>query len=200
MKRWGLFLLLLMTTILLAACGSDSSSEEKESQSTNESSEENMADSEPEKQKKEVSVMLKNKDGDDIGTADLAQKDGGVQIDLKVSDIPEGTHGFHIHETGSCEAPDFKSAGGHFNPTNASHGAETEDGPHAGDMANIEVSSDGMYEQTIMNEKVTLESGKENSLLKDGGTALVIHAGADDQKSQPSGDAGERIACGVISE
>ncbi|MBH0231301.1 superoxide dismutase family protein [Halobacillus yeomjeoni] len=210
MKRWVFLFAIATLALVLSACGSssetDSSSTQNETESTtgetnseNSENEESGSD-ESEEMSEELQVTLKNADGNEVATAILKEDDNGVEIDLNGTDLPEGTHGFHIHETGSCEAPDFKSAGGHFNPTNASHGTETEDGPHAGDLPNIEVSSDGMVQTTVNADMVTLKPEQDNSLLKEEGTALVIHAGADDKKSQPSGDAGERIACGVIGE
>ena len=98
-----------------------------------------------------------------------------------------------------CEGPDFESAGGHFNPADAMHGMDNPDGPHAGDLPNIEASSDGTASQEFTAENVTLAIGEENSLLKEGGTALVIHAAEDDQTTDPSGDSGDRIACGVVT-
>ncbi|WP_010531470.1 superoxide dismutase family protein [Lentibacillus jeotgali] len=147
-----------------------------------------------------LEVTMYNKDKEKVGTTTIRPVYKGVKVTLEASDLPPGTHGFHIHENGICEAPDFESAGGHFNPTDAKHGFEHPEGPHAGDMRNIEVKEDGTTFADAAAEMVTLEKGKNNSLLKEGGTALVIHSGADDYKSQPSGDAGERIACGVISD
>ncbi|WP_347551421.1 superoxide dismutase family protein [Pseudalkalibacillus hwajinpoensis] len=199
MKKSCLLFAFLTVFLVLTACAASN-----EEGSTGSENEETMSNSEEGQEIEEsmdtITVNLKNKDEEEIGTAELEQKDGGTMISLDATDIPEGTHGFHIHETGSCEAPDFKSAGGHYNPADVSHGMESEDGPHAGDMENIEVGADGTIKKEIINKKVTLEPGEENSLLKEGGTALVIHAGADDNESQPSGDAGDRIACGVIVE
>ncbi|MDP4549575.1 superoxide dismutase family protein [Alkalihalobacillus macyae] len=201
MKRLTILFAILSIFLLLAACGG-TADEEGTSGSENNGT---MNNGEEEQQQGEeaaetISVNMMNQDGEEIGTAELMQQDSGTMIQLDASNLPEGTHGFHIHETGSCEAPDFKSAGGHFNPADASHGTMSEDGPHAGDLENLEVSADGTVQKEIMNEKVTLEKGKDNSLLKESGTALVIHASEDDNTSQPSGDAGDRIACGVIAE
>src|SRR5690606_25253705 len=110
----------------------------------------------------------------------------------------EGLHGFHFHEKGICEAPDFESAGGHFNPTGASHGLDHEDGPHAGDLPNLEVGPDGTVKEEFFVENLTLLAGEENSLYQEGGTSLIIHAEADDGTTQPSGNSGDRIACGVV--
>src|SRR5690606_11945130 len=101
-------------------------------------------------------------------------------------------------ETGECTPPDFTSAGGHFNPTAAQHGLENPDGPHAGDMPNIEVGADGTASVTVENDRITLSEGP-NSILDADGSALMIHASADDNVSDPAGNAGARIACGVIT-
>jgi Cu-Zn family superoxide dismutase len=112
--------------------------------------------------------------------------------------LTAGKRGFHIHETGTCDAPTFESAGDHFNPTGALHGSVTSKAHHAGDMNNLEVARDGSAHIDVMNKDVTAEGSGENSLFKTGGTALIVHAKPDDYKSQPSGEAGDRIACGVI--
>ncbi|TMN22111.1 superoxide dismutase family protein [Lentibacillus cibarius] len=148
----------------------------------------------------EVNMTMYNRDKEDIGTAVIKSEGNGVRISLHASDLPPGTHGFHIHEGGVCEPTDFKSAGGHFNPTNAKHGFDHPEGPHAGDLQNITVNQNGKVIASVTADMVTLKKGKENSLFKEGGTTLIIHANADDFKSQPAGDAGKRIACGVVSE
>src|SRR5699024_2249947 len=103
------------------------------------------------------------------------------------------------HEKGSCEAPTFESAGGHFNPDDKKHGFDHPDGPHAGDIEKLEVMEDGTVDATFLNDRVTLEKDQANSLFYEEATALVIHAEPDDYYSQPAGDSGNRIACGVIS-
>lgn len=147
-----------------------------------------------------IEVTMYNQDKEAIGTTIIRPVYRGVKVTLEASDLPPGEHGFHIHENGVCEAPDFESAGGHFNPTDTKHGFDQPEGPHAGDLPNIQVDEDGNVFADAAAEMVTLEKGQNHSLLKEGGTALVIHSEADDYESQPSGDAGERIACGVISE
>lgn len=135
--------------------------------------------------------------GKSVGTATLTEQKGGVKLMLKVSGLKPGKHGFHIHETGTCTPPDFKSAGGHFNPFQKHHGMENPAGMHAGDLPNLEVKDDGTAEATVVAAGVTLKKGPA-SLFKEGGTAIVIHADPDDNKSDPAGNAGARVVCGVI--
>ncbi|ALX49962.1 superoxide dismutase family protein [Lentibacillus amyloliquefaciens] len=195
MKRWILLLMLLMVIFVLAACGSGANNDSDQQNNTDETSSQQDEDSgEP------VTVDLMNGDDESVGTAELEQASNGVNIMLEGTNIPKGTHGFHIHENGQCEAPDFKSAGGHFNPGDTDHGFDTSKGPHAGDLPNITVGEDGSIKMSYLAENVTLEDGQDNSLLGNGGTALVIHEGKDDGESQPSGDAGDRFACGTISQ
>src|SRR5215469_15671091 len=115
-----------------------------------------------------------NSQGQKIGTAVLTQAGGGVKIDVNVKQLPPGTHAFHIHTVGKCEVPDFKSAGGHFNPAGKQHGKDNPDGWHAGDMSNFEVGTDGTAKFSTANTSVTLDQGA-NSVFHEGGTALVIH-------------------------
>jgi superoxide dismutase, Cu-Zn family len=140
-----------------------------------------------------------NSQGQKIGTARLTQTADGVKIDVRISQLPPGTHAFHIHTVGKCEVPDFKSAGGHFNPTSKQHGKDNPLGPHAGDMMNFDVGADGRARFSVTDTAVTLGDGV-NSLFHEGGTALVIHEKADDYKTDPAGNAGNRIACGVIEK
>lgn len=136
--------------------------------------------------------------GKHIGTATLMQTLNGVLIDADLSSLAPGEHGFHIHQTGRCDVADgFKSAGGHFSPSKREHGFRVEDGPHAGDMPNQFVGADGKLRMHVFNSGVSLTQG-EGALLDGDGSALVVHAKADDYRSQPAGDAGDHIACAVI--
>jgi superoxide dismutase, Cu-Zn family len=144
-------------------------------------------------------VHLQNGAGKSIGTATIVSRAGGVEIALDLKDLPPGQHALHFHQMAKCEAPEFTSAGEHFNPAMKKHGIQNPEGPHAGDMDNFTVSADGKAKTIVSDPRVTLGTDA-NSLFSNGGTALVIHAAADDMKTDPAGNAGDRIACGVISK
>lgn len=146
-------------------------------------------------------ASIVNAQGTQIGTAKFAPAAQGVKVTVKVSQLTPGEHGIHIHATGKCEAPAFTSAGGHFNPTGSHHGIHNamEPHPHVGDLPNLVVGKNGKGNATFTVEGATLEDGA-NSLFHEGGTALVIHAKADDLMSDPSGNSGDRVACGVIEK
>jgi superoxide dismutase, Cu-Zn family len=146
-------------------------------------------------------AKIANAQGKEIGSAKITSTADGVKISVKVSDLTAGEHGIHIHNVGKCEGPAFTTAGGHFNPTSAHHGTKnTQDPhPHLGDLQNLVVSDKGKGDATFMVTGATLGDGP-NSLFHDGGTSLVIHAKADDYTSDPSGNSGDRIACGVIEK
>lgn len=142
---------------------------------------------------------LKNANGEQVGTATFKQVKDGVAVSVHVNNVKPGVHGIHIHEAGKCDAPGFTTAGGHFNPGKKHHGMENPQGMHMGDLRNITVAANGKGTLKETVKGVTLGPG-ENSLFHEGGTALVLHADPDDMKSDPAGNAGARIACGVIAQ
>ena len=144
-----------------------------------------------------ASAVLKDASGKEVGAATFTVTPSGLLISLDLTAVPPGEHGFHVHTTGKCEPPDFKSAGPHFNPDQTKHGFMTPEGPHAGDLPNLHVPADGKLQVEVLEPNVTLSG--EAPLLDADGSALVIHAGADDYKTDPAGNSGDRIACGVIT-
>jgi Cu-Zn family superoxide dismutase len=152
-------------------------------------------------QEAQARAELQDADGNTVGHATFSSSDEGaviVRIELEGFEAAAGgEHGIHLHETGLCEPPDFESAGDHFNPTDAEHGLLNPDGPHAGDLPNIHVDEDGNASYEVTTLLITLAEG-ERSILNGDGTALVIHTDADDHISDPSGESGDRIACGMV--
>ena len=138
-----------------------------------------------------------NAEGQRIGVATFTDSGGAPRLEISVSQLPPGLHGFHVHAAGVCTPPDFKSAGGHLNPGDKHHGRLNPEGPHLGDLPNLEVGANGSADTAFTVPPALLGSG-EGSLLQLEGTSLVIHAGPDDERTDPSGNSGERIACAVI--
>lgn len=141
-----------------------------------------------------ASAKLKDASGKTVATAMAMEHGEGVHIDIKTTAVAAGTHGVHVHTVGKCDGPDFTTAGGHWNPAGKKHGSENPEGPHAGDLPNLTVAADGKGEVSFM-----LPAGTLAGLLDADGSAIVIHATADDLKSDPAGNSGARIACGVFA-
>lgn len=145
-------------------------------------------------------AVLKNAEGNNTGFATFTEDDFGmVRIQVLVNGLTPGFHGIHIHETANCTEPLFTSAGGHYNPMGREHGFDNPKGPHAGDLPNLLVGEDGVGYMVVTTDLVTLSPGPI-TLFPANGTALVIHAGPDDQMTNPAGNSGDRITCGVIEK
>ena len=144
-----------------------------------------------------ATAEVKTADGKDVGIVTLTQTRSGVRLSGSLKGLPAGEHALHVHSVGKCEPP-FTSAGPHFNPAQKKHGKLNPEGHHAGDMDNIVVPASGNLALKMVNKDITLEKGKPNSVFQEGGTAVVIHAAKDDYTTDPTGNAGDRIACGVV--
>jgi Cu-Zn family superoxide dismutase len=149
-------------------------------------------------QEQRAYAELKGRDGKSIGMATFREVSGGVVIDVDVKGLTPGLHAVHVHAIGKCEGPAFTSAGGHFNPAQKKHGLRSAEGPHAGDMPNMYIAKDGTGRFEVLADNITLKTG-DRSVFDADGSALVIHAGADDDMTDPTGNSGDRAACGVIT-
>lgn len=143
-------------------------------------------------------VELKDGQGKDVGTLLIWDQGPGVALQLDLHDLTPGEHAIHFHAVPKCEGPDFKSAGGHFNPEGKKHGFDNPEGHHAGDMKNFTVAADGKAKAKLEDPDVTLKDGPHSLLTN--GAAVVVHAKADDYKTDPSGNSGDRVACGVMTK
>lgn len=151
-------------------------------------------------QKTMVETDIYNADSDIIGKATVSEEPEGVKVKVALEGLEPGFHGIHVHEFPKCESPNFESAGNHWTIDDFKHGLMHPEGPHIGDMPNIEVGGDGtIADYEFVLSEATLKDGK-GSVFSDEGKALIIHSGQDDGVSQPSGDSGERVACAVIKK
>ena len=190
MKHTKLWMISLLFLVALMGCSSDQS---QSSPSVHGEDEELLPVS---KQMPTIpSVDIVNAEGEKIGTAELTQEAKGVRMKVNVSNLSPGKHGIHIHEK-AFKGVDFQTAGEHFNPYGKEHGLENPKGPHLGDMPNLTVKPDGTAEQTFFLDGTTLIESKKNSLVN---RSIIIHEKEDDQKTNPAGNSGDRIAGGIIS-
>ena len=175
---------LMGAALALAACGDGAPDEET------------AAPEVPEAELQRVDLFDGN--GNAVGFVNYQEQDGNLSITIKELGLATGTHGVHLHETGSCEGPDFQSAGGHWNPEGNEHGRDNPDGAHLGDLSNLQADDNGMVDFNYIAKGVTAQAGRY-SIADADGTALVVHAEADDYKTDPAGDAGSRVACAVLA-
>lgn len=144
-----------------------------------------------------ITAPVRDGSGAELGFLTLTEADGGITLAGRLAGLPPGVHGIHLHTTGRCDAPTFESAGDHWNPTDASHGTKAPKGPHLGDLSNITVAPDSSVIVLAKTRAGVLKG--EKGLLDADGAAVVLHVKPDDYRTQPSGNSGDRIACGVVS-
>lgn len=145
-----------------------------------------------------ANAALTDKDGKVVGLASFREMQLGVRVEIKVTGLPPGKHGTHIHAVGKCDGPDFASSGGHFNINDKQHGVPGAVNAHAGELPNLEVGADGKGTLLFYSPHLSLNKSASNGLTFGAGTAVIVHAQEDDQKTQPAGNSGARIACGVV--
>lgn len=184
---------LLSMAASLAACGGTAATD-----AADESGSEDAPTEKSEELTAIVNAPLMDANGKRIGEATIAESDGILVLTVKAEALSTGLHGVHVHQTGECTAPDFKSAGGHWNPRDVAHGLQNPDGAHSGDLPNMAVGPEGKGELTYNLGKGSINDG-EFALMDSDGAAFIIHGGEDDQKSSPSGNSGARVACGVFA-
>jgi Cu-Zn family superoxide dismutase len=144
-----------------------------------------------------ATAQLRNAQGQPVGTASLTERDGRVRLVVEARGLAPGEHGIHLHAVGRCDPPGFTTAGDHFNPTSRKHGLEASDGAHAGDLPNLRADASGAARYEATTDRITLSGGTRTVFDADG-SAVVIHARPDDQRTDPSGNSGDRVVCGVI--
>lgn len=188
MKRVWIWTILMVAAVAVTACGG----KQEEAAPAPAATPAPVAEAAPAAVAK--ATLIAREGGTVAGEVTFTEGDGQVEIVAHINGAPPGTHGFHIHEVGDCSSADFKSAGGHFNPTDMPHGAPTDMERHAGDLGNVEVGEDGTAHVESTSSMITVASGP-NSVV---GRGVILHEKADDLVSQPTGAAGGRIACGVV--
>jgi Cu-Zn family superoxide dismutase len=184
-------LAVLATILALQACGGDKSAQNDSAAAAPPAA---RPDSTP--RAATATAPVKNAAGRDLGTLTLTESSQGLTLTGRLTGLAPGEHGVHIHMVGQCQPP-FTSAGGHWNPTNRQHGSQNPQGPHLGDMPNLTVGADSSANVQVTTTGGTLKGA--NALLDADGAAVVVHAKADDLKTDPSGNSGDRVACGVIT-
>lgn len=181
-----------LTLLLLAACAGDDAGDAAALADTTAGA--TLAATPP-----RVTATMRDLAGRELGTLSLAQAGDAIAVSGHLTGLAPGEHAIHLHATGRCEGPDFKSAGTHWNPTGVDHGSESATGPHFGDLRNISTDADSMAMVQDTTPGGTLSGTGAEALLDADGAAVIIHSGSDDYRSQPSGNAGTPVACGVVS-